>query len=317
MYFENFPKLTYTFSEKIYELSDIFRRVAFSQTSLNNRFIFNDYYMVDGETLESVADKIYGDSTLSWILLLANNITTQFDIPQRSEKLENYLNNKYPGKILYFSQYLKNIQPGDFLAQVTLVSEQITSTSTTNYAVIKDYDPVFRYITVNSIYGSLSVGTNVGFYRKVGNSYQNITFDVIETENGDIEEKGYASILKISNEKDASVNFISSTGNYLSPYSTSLTFNVKSNAIGTYNPSVSSDTETIYNTTLYKYMNNTSNSLLSSVQTHSTLLYENNESARIIKILKPGYVADVISEIQILLNSETEKIKNIEVEVRT
>ena len=64
-------------------------------------------------------------------------------------------------------------------------------------------------------------------------------------------------------------------------------------------------------------MNNTSNSLLSSVQTHSTLLYENNESARIIKILKPGYVADVISEIQILLNSETEKIKNIEVEVRT
>ena len=317
MYFENFPKLTYTFSEKIYELSDIFRRVAFSQTSLNNRFIFNDYYMVDGETLESVADKIYGDSTLSWILLLANNITTQFDIPQRSEKLENYLNNKYPGKILYFSQYLKNIQPGDFLAQVTVVSEQITSTSTTNYAVIKDYDPVFRYITVNSIYGSLSVGTNVGFYRKVGNSYQNITFDVIETENGDIEEKGYASILKISNEKDASVNFISSTGNYLSPYSTSLTFNVKSNAIGTYNPSVSSDTETIYNTTLYKYMNNTSNSLLSSVQTHSTLLYENNESARIIKILKPGYVADVISEIQILLNSETEKIKNIEVEVRT
>ena len=317
MYFENFPKLTYTFSEKIYELSDIFRRVAFSQTSLNNRFIFNDYYMVDGETLESVADKIYGDSTLSWILLLANNITTQFDIPQRSEKLENYLNNKYPGKILYFSQYLKNIQPGDFLAQVTVVSEQITSTSTTNYAVIKDYDPVFRYITVNSIYGSLSVGTNVGFYRKVGNSYQNITFDVIETENGDIEEKGYASILKISNEKDASVNFISSTGNYLSPYSTSLTFNVKSNAIGTYNPSVSSDTETIYNTTLYKYMNNTSNSLLSSVQTHSTLLYENNESARIIKILKPGYVADLISEIQILLNSETEKIKNIEVEVRT
>ena len=317
MYFENFPKLTYTFSEKIYELSDIFRRVAFSQTSLNNRFIFNDYYMVDGETLESVADKIYGDSTFSWILLLANNITTQFDIPQRSEKLENYLNNKYPGKILYFSQYLKNIQPGDFLAQVTVVSEQITSTSTTNYAVIKDYDPVFRYITVNSIYGSLSVGTNVGFYRKVGNSYQNITFDVIETENGDIEEKGYASILKISNEKDASVNFISSTGNYLSPYSTSLTFNVKSNAIGTYNPSVSSDTETIYNTTLYKYMNNTSNSLLSSVQTHSTLLYENNESARIIKILKPGYVADVISEIQILLNSETEKIKNIEVEVRT
>ena len=317
MYFENFPKLTYTFSEKIYELSDIFRRVAFSQTSLNNRFIFNDYYMVDGETLESVADKIYGDSTLSWILLLANNITTQFDIPQRSEKLENYLNNKYPGKILYFSQYLKNIQPGDFLAQVTVDSEQITSTSTTNYAVIKDYDPVFRYITVNSIYGSLSVGTNVGFYRKVGNSYQNITFDVIETENGDIEEKGYASILKISNEKDASVNFISSTGNYLSPYSTSLTFNVKSNAIGTYNPSVSSDTETIYNTTLYKYMNNTSNSLLSSVQTHSTLLYENNESARIIKILKPGYVADVISEIQILLNSETEKIKNIEVEVRT
>ena len=317
MYFENFPKLTYTFSEKIYELSDIFRRVAFSQTSLNNRFIFNDYYMVDGETLESVADKIYGDSTLSWILLLANNITTQFDIPQRSEKLENYLNNKYPGKILYFSQYLKNIQPGDFLAQVNVVSEQITSTSTTNYAVIKDYDPVFRYITVNSIYGSLSVGTNVGFYRKVGNSYQNITFDVIETQNGDIEEKGYASILKISNEKDASVNFISSTGNYLSPYSTSLTFNVKSNAIGTYNPSVSSDTETIYNTTLYKYMNNTSNSLLSSVQTHSTLLYENNESARIIKILKPGYVADLISEIQILLNSETEKIKNIEVEVRT
>ena len=47
------------------------------------------------------------------------------------------------------------------------------------------------------------------------------------------------------------------------------------------------------------------------------ILYENNESARIIKILKPGYVANVISEIQILLNSETEKIKNIEVEVRT
>lgn len=315
MYFQNFPKLTYSFNQKEYELSDIFRRVAFSQNSLDNKFLFNDYYMIDGETLESVANKIYGDSTLSWILMLANNITTQFDIPQRSEKLENYLNNKYPGKILYFSQYLTNIQPGDFLAQVTVTSEEITTTSTTNYAVIKEYNRDFRYIVVNSIYGTLSAATTVGFYRKIGSSYQNITFDVVEIENGDIESRGYANILKIANEKDSVVNFISTSGNYLSPYSTSLTNNVKSTAIGIYNPTSSSDVDTIYNTTLFKYMNNTSNSILSDVETHSTLLYKNNEEARIIKILKPAYLRFVLSEIPILINSETDKVKNIEIEV--
>jgi hypothetical protein len=316
MYFETFPTINYSFNEKIYQLSDIFKRVAFSQKSLDNKFLFNEYYMVDGETLESVSNKIYGDSTLSWILMLANNITTQFDIPQRSEKLENYLNNKYPGKILFFSQYLSNIQAGDFIAQVTVTSGEITSTSTTNYAVIKEYNPVFRYIIVNSIYGTLSSPTTVGFYRKVNSTYQNITFDVVEVENGDIETRGYANILKVSNEKDTPIDFLSSTGNYLSPYSINSTDNVKSNAIGTYNPLSSSDVETVYNTSLYKYMNNTSNNLLSSVVTHSTKLYADNEKARIIKVLKPAYLGYVLSEVPVLLNSTTEKVKNIEIEVQ-
>jgi hypothetical protein len=31
------------FNEKIYQLSDIFRRVAFSQKSLDHKFLFNEY----------------------------------------------------------------------------------------------------------------------------------------------------------------------------------------------------------------------------------------------------------------------------------
>ena len=76
MYFRKFPLLAYTLDDGVsYQyVPDILRRVKLSEEIKRNKAFFDKYDIMDGETPEIVADKFYGDPTLHWIVLLANEI---------------------------------------------------------------------------------------------------------------------------------------------------------------------------------------------------------------------------------------------------
>jgi hypothetical protein len=76
MYFKEFPKFLYDFkygnTTKTTVVTDITRNVRFRKEVLENVTLFDEYDIVDGETPEIVAEKIYGDPEYHWIIMLAN-----------------------------------------------------------------------------------------------------------------------------------------------------------------------------------------------------------------------------------------------------
>lgn len=77
MYFSNFPKIYYDFpqdatSDKLQILTDITSNVRFRKEVLDNITLYDEYDMQEGETPEIVAEKIYGNPELHWIIMLFN-----------------------------------------------------------------------------------------------------------------------------------------------------------------------------------------------------------------------------------------------------
>lgn len=98
-YFQNFPTVPYTFDPKfndIFVVTNIFTRVKFLDSVLNNINVYYSYSMQDHDTFESIADKYYGDVNKYWIILFANLILDpNYQAPLNYLEFRNYLDNKY------------------------------------------------------------------------------------------------------------------------------------------------------------------------------------------------------------------------------
>ena len=97
-YFSAFPKGLYDLKKdgnsKL--VVDLMRRVKIKSSIINETSLYDLYDVREGETPESLAFKIYGDSELHWIILLTNNITDRYyQWPLNSNDYENYLKDKY------------------------------------------------------------------------------------------------------------------------------------------------------------------------------------------------------------------------------
>jgi len=100
MYFEDFPKFLYDFDIKgerrSFVVTDITRNIRFRRDVLANITVYDQYDVVDGETPEIVAEKIYGDAQYHWVVMLLNE---RFDY--RSDwlldypRLSAYIQDKY------------------------------------------------------------------------------------------------------------------------------------------------------------------------------------------------------------------------------
>lgn len=102
-YFQYLPKLRYpSLSQKgdDYEyttVTNLFRRGKIRDDILNTAVLFNKYTIEGDDRPDNVADKVYGDSDLDWIVLLSNNIINIRDEwPMNNKSFENYMKEKYP-----------------------------------------------------------------------------------------------------------------------------------------------------------------------------------------------------------------------------
>lgn len=76
MYFKEFPRFLYDFKygneTKTSVVVDITRNVRFRKEIFANVAFYDEYDVVDGETPEIIAEKLYGNPEYHWILLVAN-----------------------------------------------------------------------------------------------------------------------------------------------------------------------------------------------------------------------------------------------------
>lgn len=100
MYFKEFPQFLYDFkygnTTKTAVVTDITRNVRFRKEVLENVTLFDEYDIVDGETPEIVAEKIYGDPEYHWIIMLANQKHDYIsDFPLSEQALVKHIANEY------------------------------------------------------------------------------------------------------------------------------------------------------------------------------------------------------------------------------
>jgi|TARA_R110001592_G_scaffold150083_2_gene375729 hypothetical protein len=98
MYFNSFPIIPYdsTGTGQYKDVTNLLRRVAVRTKIRSNAFLFDTYDVKEGETPESIADKLYGDSELHWVIMLVNNITDRYhQWPMSSGQFLDYINDKY------------------------------------------------------------------------------------------------------------------------------------------------------------------------------------------------------------------------------
>ena len=81
---------------KYKDVTNLLRRVAMRSKVKSNTLMFDTYDVKEGETPEMIADKLYGDPELHWVILLVNDITDRYhQWPMSTPQFLAFVNDKY------------------------------------------------------------------------------------------------------------------------------------------------------------------------------------------------------------------------------
>jgi hypothetical protein len=98
MYFKNFPTIIYDAvgNGEFKDVKNLLRRVAIRAKVKTNTLLYDTYDVKEGESPESIADKLYDDPELHWIVLLVNDITDRYhQWPLSTSQFLAFINDKY------------------------------------------------------------------------------------------------------------------------------------------------------------------------------------------------------------------------------
>ena len=98
MYFNAFPIIPYDSigDYNFKDVTNLLRRVRLRTKVKTNVMLFDTYDVKNGETPEMIADKLYGDPELHWVVLMVNDITDRFhQWPLSVAQLNQYITDKY------------------------------------------------------------------------------------------------------------------------------------------------------------------------------------------------------------------------------
>ena len=98
MYFDSFPKILYDSkgNGEVKVVTNLLKRVAVRTKIKTNALILDTYNVKNGETPESIADKLYDDPELHWVVLMINDITDRYhQWPMYEQQFNTYVSEKY------------------------------------------------------------------------------------------------------------------------------------------------------------------------------------------------------------------------------
>ena len=314
MYFTPFPKTEYNINGINELVVDIFRKVGISENSKKKYFITE--FVQDTDTLETLAEKYYGDSKLSWVIAVTNNIIdpyTEFVLSQKN--LQSLINSKYYGNIYFFEEYVQ-LQQGDILIKTTdpantdpddLVESNL---STSDYAFVLSYDSEFRYARIVDENGTISTGTNLVPYRKINDQLSLIRFNKEFTQGAGVIEAAVLPVKKKTSYISAPrYIYDATTQGIISPYkrsSESDFIKITANGIFTH----ASDSNAFRSSLLFSLMDDDLSSSF-AVMTIGEELRINNERFREIKILPREYIGQFTEAFDQLISTEEPRFRII------
>ena len=102
-YFRNLPDFDYVDRTKngqsisdYTRVKNIFKRAKISDNIFEDLNFFTKYQVEGDERPDNIADKLYGDPNLDWVVMLCNNIINfETEWPKDQESFNKYLLNKY------------------------------------------------------------------------------------------------------------------------------------------------------------------------------------------------------------------------------
>jgi len=98
MYFANFPLIVYDSvgNGNFKIVTNLLKRVAMRTKVRTNTLLYDTYDVKEGETPEMIADKLYDDPELHWVILFVNNITDRYhQWPMNFGQFNTFIADKY------------------------------------------------------------------------------------------------------------------------------------------------------------------------------------------------------------------------------
>ena len=110
-YFRNLPEFDYVDRTRndgslgdYTRVKNLFKKGVLRQDIFQNLSFFTKYIVEGDDRPDNVADRVYGDPTLDWVVLMANNITNiQSEWPLSQADFNTFLLNKYENETTLYS----------------------------------------------------------------------------------------------------------------------------------------------------------------------------------------------------------------------
>jgi hypothetical protein len=81
---------------KAFLMTDITRNIRFRRDILSQITVYDEYDIIDGETPEIIAEKVYGNAQYHWIVMLTNDIYDyKAEFPLTQLALDKFVQDKY------------------------------------------------------------------------------------------------------------------------------------------------------------------------------------------------------------------------------
>lgn len=174
MYFKQFPQIYYDFPQtttsdvNLQILTDITTNIRFRKEVLENITLYDYYDILEGETPEMIAEKVYGNPELHWVIMLVNQRYDYLrDFPMTSAELEEYCINTYGADNLQkVHHYEKDGLVVEGIATIKIPAKQISEFKVHDFIVnephanarIESIDLASSTVNVMLDYGSFSAG---------------------------------------------------------------------------------------------------------------------------------------------------------------
>lgn len=136
-YFRKLPNLDYPTLLKTkqsnndyIETKNLFRRVKIREDLFSNFVVFDQYKVIGDERPDNVAEKVYGDDNLDWVILMSNNIIdVKNEWPMTQSDLSTYINEKYTQKELTYIHHYETIEFRDRNNQLLVPAGKVVDES--------------------------------------------------------------------------------------------------------------------------------------------------------------------------------------------
>ena len=161
------------------EVKNLFKRGSLRPDIFNNVAFFEKYKIEGDDRPDSVAYKVYDDSTLDWVVLVSNNIVNiQTEWPLTQVSFDNYLREKYGVGLTTEEEIYNNIYNGiHHYETIEVKNSQGVVIVPAGLQVQEDYSVSFYDFTIDSQIdtGNIAVPvTNYEYEEKIESDKRNI-----------------------------------------------------------------------------------------------------------------------------------------------